>query len=357
MNLEQRISSFSSLGRMLRLFTGHVPGEITSHQDPPDFRTILLSTMEEAEKENPWFSRDHIFLALRYWGGVLDRPVLERWVEDYYPKIQEKRTPRRVGVIMAGNIPMVGFHDLLCVLLSGNHLIARLSSQDARLIPAMIKCLVNLEPAWSDRIELTTGEIVKPEAVIATGSNNTSRYFNYYFRKYPHIIRKNRTGVAILDGNETASDLEGFASDIFTYFGLGCRNISKLYLPEGYDLKPFHEALSQYQNFFHHSKYRNNLDYYKSIYMVNRTRFIDGGFYLLLEKEPLATPVSVLHYEYYRDLSRVKAKLDQQQEQIQCMVARIDLLPGVIRPGETQQPALSDYADGMDTLAFLLEKI
>ncbi|MFH1296034.1 MAG: acyl-CoA reductase [Bacteroidota bacterium] len=357
MNLEQRISSFSTLGKMLRSFTGCVPGEIADWQGPHDIRTILLSAMEEAEKENSWFTRDQIFQTLKYWGGVLDQPALKRWVEDYYPKISKERTPRRVGVIMAGNIPMVGFHDLLCVLLSGNQLIARLSSQDARLIPAMVQCLVILEPAWSDRIELVTVEIEKPEAVIATGSNNTSRYFSYYFGKYPHIIRKNRTGVAILDGNETAAELGGIASDIFTYFGLGCRSVSKLYLPEGYDLQPFHEALSRYQDFFHHSKYRNNLDYYKSIYLVNRTPFIDGGFYLLLEQEPLTTPVSVLHYEYYRDLSRIQAKLDQQQKQIQCVVAHADLLTGVIEPGKTQEPMLSDYADGIDTIAFLLEKI
>ncbi|NQV02567.1 MAG: acyl-CoA reductase [Bacteroidia bacterium] len=357
MNLEQRISSFSSLGKMLRSFTG-LPKDVTDawqvrHEIPGHIQVA----MEKTERENPWFTRINILRALRYWGAVLDKPILEKWLKSYHPKINDERNPRRVGVIMAGNIPMVGFHDLLCVLLSGNHLLARLSSQDTWLIPAIVQYLVELEPAWSNQIEFTTEGIEKPEAIIATGSNNTSRYFSYYFGKYPHIIRKNRSGVAILDGNETAAELEGIASDIFSYFGLGCRSVSKLYLPEGYDLKPLHEAFLQYKDLFHHSKYRNNLDYYKSICLVNRTRFLDGVFYLLIEDEPLATPVSVLHYEYYRDFSLIQTRLDRDQEQIQCIVARKDLLPGVVEPGETQQPALSDYADGVDTLIFLLEKI
>ena len=357
MNLEQRISSFSGLGKVLRSFT-EMPFEKNSAQIgaygiPPGF----LAAMEEAETENPWFTRNHILQALRYWGEVLNKPNLERWLERYHPGLEKERTPKRVGVIMAGNIPVVGFHDLLCVLISGNHLIAKLSSQDVRLLPVLVKCLEAIEPGWHDRIELTTGEIENPEAIIATGSNNSSRYFRYYFGRYPHIIRKNRTGVAILDGNETAADLKGISGDIFSYFGLGCRNVSKLYLPEGYELKQFHEALLQHKDIFHHLKYRNNLDYYKSIYLVNRTRFLDGVFYLLIENELLTTPVSVIHYEYYQDLSQVQIKLDQQREQIQCTVAREELLPGAVKPGETQLPALSDYADGADTLAFLLEKI
>ncbi len=353
MNLEQRISSFSRLGEILRSFTGERSNTSVEHQLSSGIEAIMQTAMEKAERENTWFTRDNILLAFNYWGNMLDQPILENWLVKYTPKTREKADPKRVGVIMAGNIPMVGFHDMLSVLLSGNHLIAKLSSQDASLIPALIQVLKRLEPSWANRIEITTGEINKPEAIIATGSNNTSRYFNYYFGKYPHIIRKNRTGVAILDGEESTTELQGFASDIFSYFGLGCRNVSKLYLPEGYDIKPLHEAFLQYQDLFHHPKYRNNLDYYKSIYMVNRTRFLDGIFYLLVEAEPLTTPVSILHFEYYRDLSLVEATLDQQREQIQCVVSRKSL----VKPGETQNPALSDYADGVDTMEFLMEKI
>ncbi|TSA26206.1 MAG: acyl-CoA reductase [Bacteroidetes bacterium] len=348
MTLEERISSFSSLGEQLRVFAGQ-PDQLHAE-------SRLQAAINAAEKENPWFTRNVIMHAIRYWGNSLHKPGLNEWLEPYQPAIGDERPLRRVGVVMAGNIPMVGFHDLLCVLLTGNHLVARLSSQDASLIPVVTEMLVDLESSWRNRIELTTAEIEQPEAILATGSNNTSRYFGYYFGKYPHIIRKNRTGVAVLDGRESEEELRGIASDIFTYFGLGCRNVSKLYLPQGYDFGPLHTALSVCQDHFHHPKYRNNLDYYKSIYLVNRTRFIDGGFYLMVENEQLATPVSVIHYEYYRDPSSLVSLLNGQRDQIQCVVARNEIIPGTVAPGETQQPALSDYPDGVDTLAFLLKK-
>jgi hypothetical protein len=344
MNLEQRISSFTQLGEVLRSGKN------------------LLKVVEEAERQNAWFTRDNIHKALSYWGNVLNKATLEHWLERYYPALSNKTVSKRVGVIMAGNIPMVGFHDMLSVLLSGHHLTARLSSQDSVLIPAIAGILETISPGWAGRIKLTSGEIENPEAIIATGSNNTARYFNYYFAKFPHIIRKNRTAVAVLDGAETSDDLKGLATDIFSYFGLGCRNVSKLYLPEGYDIKPLHEALLQYQELFHHPKYRNNLDYYKSIYLVNRTRFLDGVFYLFIEAEPLTTPVAVLHYASYRNLDKVSSALSNQKEEIQCIVARKSLMEenhpcSVVEPGDTQQPSLSDYADGVDTMAFLLEII
>jgi len=344
MNLEKRISSFSALGQKFRSF----------EEVPADY----MDAMKVAEKENPWFTFENIKQAFLYWGLVLDCETIGRWLKPYHSNIQKITWSRRVGVIMAGNIPLVGFHDLLCVLLSGHNLLAKLSSQDASLIPVIVRSLTEIEPAWENRIKLTSGEVKRPDAIIATGSNNTSRYFSYYFGKYPHVIRKNRTGVAILDGSETIADLNGIACDIFSYFGLGCRNVSKLYLPENYNLKHLHNAFLQYKDLFHHSKYRNNLDYYKSIFLVNRTPFLDGVFYLLREDEALSTPVSVIHYEYYKDLVQLKRKLDQQQDQIQCVVARKGLLSGsVTEPGKTQLPALNDYADGIDTMRFLTEKI
>lgn len=362
MHLVQRISSFSGLGEIICSFTeGHTRFTVPD-QPESDVTAYLNKAMEEAEQENAWFTGDQLLRALTYWGKILDKQILEDWLERYEPKISGTRRPKRVGVVMAGNIPMVGFHDLLSVLITGNHLIARLSSQDSKLIPAVIQLLVKVEPAWAEQIELTTGEIKKPDAIIATGSNNTSRYFSYYFGKVPHIIRKNRSGVAVLDGTETIEELEGIASDIFSFFGLGCRNVSKLYLPEGYEPKPLYESFLKYQNLFHHPKYRNNLDYYKSLYLVNRTRFLDGIFYLLIEAEQITTPVSVLHFEYYSDLSLVDAALARQEDQIQCIVSgnphlKKKFSKKVIDPGETQNPSLSDYADGVDTIGFLLEKI
>lgn len=362
MNLEHRISSFSRLGLTLRNFLNEVisgqPVDLSAGKDHPG----LLKAIGEAEIQNAWLTRKSILQALTYWGEMLDERVLSAWLARYQPAISSGRTPKRVGVVMAGNIPMVGFHDALSVLLSGHHLVARLSSQDALLIPAILDMLIRQDPAWAGRIEFTSGEMDKPQAIIATGSNNTSRYFEYYFGRYPHIIRKNRTGVAILDGHESSGELQGVAADVFTYFGLGCRNVSRLFLPEGYNLKPLHEAFLNHQEIFHHSKYRNNIDYYKSIYLVNRTRFLDGVFYLLVEDEPLSTPVSVLHYSYYTDSSAVASRLKTHSEQIQCVVLRNcfplrDQFPAAVEPGTAQKPALNEYADGVDTIEFLMEKI
>ncbi|MBE0647725.1 MAG: acyl-CoA reductase [Bacteroidales bacterium] len=346
MKLEQRIFSFSRLGEILR-------SQLPDH---------LFKAMEEAETENPWFTPENVLLAIRYWGSSLNQSTLDRWLDPYRARIMAITEPKRVGVVMAGNIPMVGFHDMLSVLVTGHHLIARLSSQDSKLIPAIVEQLMSIDPEWKEFLTLTTSEIERPDAMIATGSNNTSRYFSYYFGKYPHIIRKNRTGVAVLDGYESVAELKEIASDIFSYFGLGCRNISKLYLPQGYDLKPLHEAFLQYQKIFHHPKYRNNIDYYKSICLVNRKRFLDGVFYLLMESDSTATPVAVLHYEYYKDIQQVSSALSRKEDEIQCIVVRDGLVAtfknsGMVSPGETQNPSLSDYADGVDTMKFLLEKI
>jgi len=362
MDLQQRISSFASLGAMLRAF---VTGPAVSRPGPVSvqgWEADLLDAMEASGKDNGWFTRDSMLMALSYWGDMLDLTHIETWLARYNPALEKASAAKKVGVIMAGNIPMVGFHDLLTVLLSGNRLVGRLSSQDQRIIPHLVSLLESVDSGWSEFIELTTREIEKPDAIIATGSNNTSRYFSYYFSKYPHIIRKNRTGVAVLDGKETTTELEGLALDIFSYFGLGCRNVSKLYLPEGYDFNPLHEAFLPYQQLFHHQKYRNNLDYYRSIYLVNRTPILDGIFYLLVETQQLSSPVSVLHYEYYNDPAQAEEMISIQKEQIQCVVSRKgflrnDLSEPVVLPGRTQLPALSDYADGVDTMQFLLEKI
>jgi len=357
MTLAQRISSFASLGKVLHAYVNSFDLKSLEPSTWETCRSVIGKAVNEAEIENPWFTCDHILYSLRYWGDNLTEERLAGWLEPCRERILTCGNGKRVGVIMAGNIPMVGLHDLITVLMSGHTLVARLSSQDSILIPALMHCLILLEPAWKEKMHLATGEIGNIDAVIATGSDNTSRYFERYFGKYPNIIRKNRSGVAILTGEESREELEGLTKDLFIYFGLGCRSVSKLFIPRDYDFTPLHRALFVYQEFFNHPKYRNNLDYYKSLYIVNRTPFLDGGFYLLIEHEQVAAPVSVIHYEYYPDISHVIRSLAQHHDQIQCVISLDPGIEGAISPGNAQNPALSDYADGVDTLRFLLEKI
>ena len=357
MTLEQRISSFASLGQVLRTYTNSCDPKSLDPTIWEMSRNLIEKAIREAEIENPWFTCGHILQMLYSWGVNLTEERLVDWLDPYREGILNYGDGKRIGVVMAGNIPMVGFHDLLSVLMTNHTLVARISSQDSILIPALMNCLMLLESDWKDKIHLVTGEIRNIDAVIATGSGNTSRYFERYFGKHPNIIRKNRSGVAVLTGRESQEDLENLANDLFIYFGLGCRSVSKLYIPKDYDFTPLHKALLTYQEFFDHVKYRNNLDYYKSLYLVNRTPFLDGGFYLLIEHEQLAAPVSVIHYEYYKDISSVTRSLTQHQDLIQCIVSLDPGVEGAISTGGTQNPALSDYADGIDTLRFLLEKI
>jgi len=258
--------------------------------------------------------------------------------------------------VLAGNIPLVGFHDVLCVLISGNFALIKASSQDARLITQVLKRLTAIESAFEQRFAFT--ERLKDfDAVIATGSNNTSRYFEYYFGKVPHIIRKNRNSVAVLTGRETTEQLHALGRDIFDYFGLGCRNVSKLFVPEGYDFVPFFEAIEPYKNIINHHKYNNNYDYNKSIYLVNRDKHLDNGFLLVKEDERMVSPLAVLFFEYYDDLQSLDERLNHEKENIQCIVTAAPLASGAwgttVNFGRSQQPSLWDYADGVDTMDFL----
>jgi hypothetical protein len=261
---------------------------------------------------------------------------------------------KKVGLILAGNIPLVGFHDVLCVLASGNHALIKSSTQDARLIKQVLKRLIAIEPAFENKFTFVE-KLDNFDAVIATGSNNTSRYFEYYFGKVPNIIRKNRNSVAVLNGDETAEQLHKLGHDIFDYFGLGCRNVSKVLVPNGYDFTPFFEAIEPYHNIIHHHKYHNNYDYNKSIYLVNRDHHLDNGFLILKEDKSFTSPLAVLFFEYYEDIVSVQTTLAQENKNIQCIVSDValDVNNQVVTFGQSQHPALWDYADGIDTMDFL----
>jgi hypothetical protein len=257
---------------------------------------------------------------------------------------------------MAGNIPMVGFHDLLAVLLSGNFAVIKLSGDDKHLLPFVTKILCTIEPAYKERIEFREGRLSEIDAVIATGSNNSARYFEYYFGKIPHIIRKNRNSVAVLSGDEPPEELKKLGADIFSYFGLGCRNVSKLFIPKGYDLNLFFNAIFSYQEIINHNKYANNFDYNRAVYLMGKDKegLLENGFLFLVKSLEYASPVAVIFYEYYDDIALVNAKLTSDKEQIQCIVSNIQAIQNRIPFGKAQQPELWDYADNVDTMEFLI---
>lgn len=311
----------------------------------------LQQLIQGESNYNAWFTPESVQQAVTANGLSLTEQNLENWLHAYELTLH---APKKVGLILAGNIPLVGFHDVLCVLISGNIALIKASTQDARLIKYILQLLVNIAPEMGNQYQFIE-RLEGFDAIIATGSNNTSRYFEYYFGKVPNIIRKNRNSVALLTGNESNEQLHLLGKDIFDYYGLGCRNVSKVLVPKGYDFIPFFEAIESYYNVGNHHKYHNNYDYNKAIYLVNDNKHLDNGFLLLKEDERLASPLAVLFYEEYEDLAAAQAWLARQSTNIQCIVSvtPLQITNQVVDFGKSQQPALWDYADGIDTLQFL----
>jgi hypothetical protein len=346
MTLEERIDSFVKLGKLFIKFPDGTG-------DPQLEK--LREAATQAQLENPWFTQDNICQELVSLSECLTMENLNKWLKPYSGKIAQMDHPVKVAVVMAGNIPLVGFHDFLSVLITGHRLIAKLSSKDAVLLPAVIEVLTSIHPEWKNYINTTRQPLRSFDAIIATGSDNASRYFEYYFGKYPNIIRKNRNSIAVITGEETSEDLMGLADDIMLYFGLGCRSVSKIYIPYGWDLKPLISGFGKFENYRFHNKYMNNYDYFKSIYIVNQTPFIDTGYIILTENNSISSPVSVLFYEYYNDITSLSSQIDEMDSHLQCIVCRKQLRPHWNLPGTAQHPALWDYADRIDTIRFLLD--
>jgi hypothetical protein len=332
MTLEQRINAFSKLGDHL------------SNLSDEGFESLAL----QARQENPWFTPENVKRSLTGIAQYLQEDKLNQWTSAY--SLNPKQ-PKTVAVVLAGNIPLVGFHDLLCILISGHNAQLKLSSKDSKLIQYLIKHLVWLEPEFDQAITIKENRLEDFDAVVATGSDNSSRYFEYYFGKYPNIIRKNRTSCAVIIGNESAQEIEALGEDIFSYFGLGCRNISKVFVPKGYDLAKLLGGWDLYKETIHHHKYCNNYDYQKSILLINSVPFLDNGYIMLQENEKLVSPISVLYYEYYTDLNELNQKLSDNSEKIQCIVGTAK--PATVNIGRAQYPEVWDYADNVDTLKFL----
>lgn len=334
MILAERIQAFVSLGTYL-------------HQ---------LSA-EEAERlsliargRNGWFTPSNVRFALNAWAGLLREENLQKWLQAYAIP-DEQLDPKRVGVVMAGNIPLVGFHDLVCVLLSGHLFYGKQSSSDP-LPQLLAQKLLELEPRFENA--LTFQEMLKDmDAYIATGSDNTARYFEYYFRNKAHLIRKNRSSCAVLTGHESEAELKSLGRDMLQYWGLGCRSVSKLFVPKGYQFPPLFEALESWTDVQNHHKWVNNYDYHKSILLVNGDPHLDTGFLLFQESEAIASPVSVIYYQYYQELDELKKLLETYQSKLQCVVGQANT-PASVPFGQAQRPQLWDYADGIDTMKFLL---
>ncbi len=293
--------------------------------------------------QNGWFTPESINLAAGHIAqAYLDQDKLRNWLQEYSLPDGSKI----VGIVMAGNIPLVGFHDFLCGFLSGHRLMLKLSSKDTVLMLHLIKKLGEWDPAVLEQVHLA--EMLKGcDAYIATGTNNTARYFEQYFGKYPSIIRRNRTSVAVLDGTETTEDLAALGEDIFSYFGLGCRNVTQVCVPEGYDFTPLLQQLERWKPLNDHNKYRNNYDYHLALYLLNRVPYLDNGVVLMVENALPFSAVSVLHYRYYQDLASLLLALEESAD-IQAIVGK-----GGLPFGTAQQPRLNDYADRVDTMGFL----
>lgn len=339
MTLEQRKTAFKSLGYYLQ-----------SPDEP------LKNLINDAHYSNAWFTPAETAKAIKGIASMLNPKDLDTWLEGEKTSAQSTFTPKKIGLVLAGNIPLVGFHDILSILATGHIALIKSSSQDKDLVPYLVKKLIEFEPEFEKQINFIE-RLEGFDAVIATGSNNTSRYFEYYFGKVPHIIRKNRNSIAVLTGNETRDDLYLLGHDIFDFFGLGCRNVSKVFVPEDYDFRTFFESIESYNGIVNHNKYCNNYEYNKSIYLINREKHYDNGFLLVKKDERLPSPLAVLYYEEYDKLESVEEKIQLHSEQLQCIVSKSKLRKlnnQQVSFGESQQPKLWDYADSINTIDFLL---
>jgi hypothetical protein len=350
MNLEKRINAFVQLGLFLKQFQNNKIDLKLSFINT-QFYDVFEELIERQKAYNGWFTKENVVDAIDSIANSLSSNELNNWLSNY--KMQEN-TPKTIGVIMAGNIPLVGFHDFLCVLITGNKIQAKLSSGDNTLIKKVAEILIFIDVDFSNKIEFVE-RLENFDAVIATGSNNTARYFNQYFGKYPHIIRKNRNSVAIIHKDDGIKEIEPLGNDIFQYFGLGCRSVSKLYFPKGYKIDTFFEAIYNHKEVTNNNKYANNYDYNKAVYLLGSNQLLDNGFLLLKEDDSLASPVGVLNYEFYNSAADLQKHLKEINDELQCVVSSKNNPISVLNFGDAQCPTLIDYADGVDTIKFLLE--
>ncbi|MDT7831651.1 acyl-CoA reductase [Flavobacteriaceae bacterium S356] len=348
-SIKNRLTAFEKLGNFLRQFSTK---GIEEKPDVP-FNEVFFEGFKHqiklAEENNSWFTKANILFATENWASALTAENLNMWIQD---EDLSESTPKKVAIIMAGNIPMVGFHDFLSVLVCGHSVLVKQSSNDKHLVPFLAKYLEYIEPSFKGMISFTEDKLSGFDAVIATGSNNTARYFEYYFKDKPSIIRKNRNSVAVIQGNESEEDYENLSEDVFRYFGLGCRSVSKLFVPKNYDFDAFFKGMYKQREIVNNTKYTNNYDYNKAVYLMSEFDILENGFLMIKEDQSYASPIASVFYEYYENPIDLKIKLHQEKESIQCIVSN-GFIENEVSFGNTQHPKLWDYADGVNTLQFL----
>ena len=351
MDLEKRINAFVELGNFLSQFSTSkcIKKENVLYNDL--FFDGFKHQIKVAEEINGWFTAENIAFAFNSWCNALTFNDINQWLSKYN---FNDLTKKQVAIIMAGNIPLVGFHDFLAVLISGHQVLVKQSSNDKHLLPYLAKYLEYVEPGFKGKITFTEEKLNDFDAVIATGSNNTARYFEYYFKGKPSIIRKNRNSIAVLTGNETAEDFEHLSEDIFRYYGLGCRNVSKLFVPKNYNFDNFFQGMYKWHPIIDQTKYANNYDYNKAVYLMSEFDMLENGFLMIKEDSSYASPIATVFYDHYSDLNELKTKLNTEAENIQCIVSN-GTIDNSVAFGDTQNPQLWDYADNVDTIAFLLK--
>ena len=347
-----KIKAFVELGKFLAQFSENSSTRNEGVLYNELYFDPFVDLIALSQSHNGWYTQEQVYFSIQSWAEALTEVNLNQWLAGYQWPFDCAQGDKTVGLILAGNIPLVGFHDFLSVLISGHKVVVKTSSNDQHLLPFLANYLIAVEPDLKNKITFIDGKLENFDAVIATGSNNTARYFEYYFKDKPSIIRKSRNSVAVLNGSETKEQLIALGDDIFRYFGLGCRNVSKLFVPKGYDFTKFFEAIFEYQDVIHYEKYANNYDYNKAVFLMSNFKLLDNGFLTIKEDSSHASPISSVFYEYYENLNEVENRLSADQDHIQCIVSN-DLVKNSILFGTTQKPALWDYADGIDTIAFL----
>jgi len=334
MNYAQLSTAFARLGN--------------SFTDPKNAK--LAMAKRKAANENLWFDEKSINHALQTWQDTLREKSIHTWIEkENLTSFAE--SPKKIGIVMAGNIPLVGLHDLLSVLLSGHQAYIKLSSDDTALMTYVIDELSHYDPWLAERL-LVVQRLNEIDALIATGSNNTSRYFEYYFRNIPHIIRKNRNSIAILTGEESESELFELGHDVFTYYGLGCRNVTQILFPKHLTPSYFYDAIPDHYEVLNHNKYANNYTYHRALFLLNQQEHLDNNFLLLKEDWKIYSPVGCINYAYYATEAELVEHISTNAEAIQTVVSKGKFNFPTTAIGQAQKPTLSDYADGVNTIEF-----